>query len=267
MRNITLLAAVSVLAIASPAAARDGSGYVGFDAGVLMADDMDFEFDESAEALDIEAEHKTGFDLDIIGGYDFGMIRAEGELSWKRTTHDGDYVFESTEEADADGETDVRSAMINALFDLGNDQWAFYAGGGVGYASVRNRIESGDSVFDGDRITFKDSGFAWQGIAGVRFAVNEIIDIGLKYRYFDTQNLEDEDDAEFDFTSHSLMFSFIYNMSGARRAPPPPPPMPPLPPAPPPPTQTCPDGSVILATDSCPPPPPPPPPPPEPERG
>ena len=45
------------------------------------------------------------------------------------------------------------------------------------------------------------------------------------------------------------------------------PPAPP-PPAPPPATQTCPDGSVILASDACPvPPPPPPPPPPEPERG
>ena len=54
-----------------------------------------------------------------------------------------------------------------------------------------------------------------------------------------------------------------------RVAPPPPPP----PPRrrrrrPPPATQTCPDGSVILATDTCPaPPPPPPPPPPAPERG
>jgi iron complex outermembrane receptor protein len=49
-----------------------------------------------------------------------------------------------------------------------------------------------------------------------------------------------------------------------------PPPMvaPPPPPPPPPATQTCPDGSVILATDACPaPPPPPPPPPPAPERG
>ena len=46
--------------------------------------------------------------------------------------------------------------------------------------------------------------------------------------------------------------------------PPPPPPPPPAPPA----TQTCPDGSVIAATDTCPPPPPPPPPPPAPvERG
>ncbi len=47
----------------------------------------------------------------------------------------------------------------------------------------------------------------------------------------------------------------------------PPPPPPPPPPAPAPATQTCPDGSVILATDMCPPPPPPPPPPPMPERG
>jgi outer membrane receptor protein involved in Fe transport len=47
-------------------------------------------------------------------------------------------------------------------------------------------------------------------------------------------------------------------------APPAPPPPPPAPPA----TRTCPDGSVILATDACPaPPPPPPPPPPAPERG
>jgi outer membrane receptor protein involved in Fe transport len=43
---------------------------------------------------------------------------------------------------------------------------------------------------------------------------------------------------------------------------------PPPPPPPPPATQTCPDGAVILATDTCPAPPPPPPPPaPAPERG
>ena len=58
---------------------------------------------------------------------------------------------------------------------------------------------------------------------------------------------------------------------GGDRAPPPPPPPPPMPPPPPPPpaaTQTCADGSVILATDACPAPPPPPPPPaPAPERG
>jgi hypothetical protein len=56
---------------------------------------------------------------------------------------------------------------------------------------------------------------------------------------------------------------------GGHVAPPPPspPPPPPPPPAPPPATQTCPNGSVILATATCPVPPPPPPPAPAPERG
>ncbi|MEA3059248.1 MAG: iron complex outerrane recepter protein, partial [Sphingomonadales bacterium] len=56
---------------------------------------------------------------------------------------------------------------------------------------------------------------------------------------------------------------FAHKAPPAYVAPPPPPPPPPAPA-----TQTCPDGSVILATDTCPaPPPPPPPPPPAPERG
>jgi len=59
-----------------------------------------------------------------------------------------------------------------------------------------------------------------------------------------------------------------YSFGGRVAAPPPPPPLPPPPPA----TQTCPDGSVIDATATCPaapppPPPPPPPPTPAPQRG
>jgi len=54
--------------------------------------------------------------------------------------------------------------------------------------------------------------------------------------------------------------------SAAALLPPPPPPPPPLPPPMAPATQTCADGSVVLATEMCPPPPPPPPPAPV-ERG
>ena len=60
---------------------------------------------------------------------------------------------------------------------------------------------------------------------------------------------------------------FLFGGTRAVEVAPPPPPPPPPPPAPPA-TQTCPDGTVILATEVCPaPPPPPPPPPPAPERG
>jgi len=66
-----------------------------------------------------------------------------------------------------------------------------------------------------------------------------------------------------------FLLGATYKFGVAPPAPPPPPPAPPPPPpAPPPATQTCADGSVILATAACPAPPPPPPPPaPAPERG
>jgi hypothetical protein len=56
------------------------------------------------------------------------------------------------------------------------------------------------------------------------------------------------------FTSSMAIIAAIQSMHTMSHAQPPPPPPPP-PPAPA--TQTCPDGSVILATDGCPPPPPP----------
>ena len=66
-----------------------------------------------------------------------------------------------------------------------------------------------------------------------------------------------------------LIVGVRWKMASASPPPPPPPPAPPPPPPPAAPaTQTCTDGSVILATDACPAPPPPPPPPaPAPERG
>ncbi|MFL6725827.1 MAG: outer membrane protein, partial [Sphingomicrobium sp.] len=124
----------------------------------------------------------------------------------------------------------------------------------------------------------EDGAFAWQALAELRSAISENIDVGLKYRYFQTGKLNfgpfcriscgttPSFDLNGKFHSHSLMASLIYNFAGAVAPAPPPPPA--LPPPPPPPaTQTCPDGSVILATSVCPPPPAPPPPPPPVERG
>jgi opacity protein-like surface antigen len=219
MRHLTIFGALGALALASPAVARDHGHYIGIDAGLLMPNDTEFDYDSSDE---LGIEHNNGFDLDLFAGHDFGFVRAEGELSWKRATHDS--YFDESDSIDGDGDTDVRSIMANVLADIGNDKWAFYAGGGAGYAVVRHELDFGQS----SDLDLKDGGFAWQAIAGVRFAMNEMIDIGLKYRYFDTQKLED-DNLDFDFTSHSIMASFIYNWGGERAAPPPPPPPPPEP--------------------------------------
>ena len=259
-----LLAAAAVVAVATPAAARDNSGYFGIEVGALFPQDRAVRVDGVNE---FRIDYKMGVDGDLIAGYDWGLIRGEAELGYKRGEHD---EYTDGASVNADGRTSIYSAMGNLLLDFGNEESAnFYVGAGAGIAwSTLSLEEDGDP----DRFSAKDTNLAWQFIAGVRVPVWTHFDLGAKYRYFNGGRISDEfegDRVSSKFTSHSILASLLYTV-----APPPPPPWPPAPPLPPPPpppppaTQTCPDGTVILATDACPlPPPPPPPPPPEPERG
>ena len=228
---------------------------------------------------------KPGLDLDLVLGYDFGALRLEGELGYKRATVDeiGSRIVTggAVTSSEGDGNVGVTSGMANLLLDFGNDDgFSVYAGPGAGWARVKmNNIVQGVATAD---IEGSDSGFALQGVAGVRYAITPQLDVGLKYRYFRSSRLEynnifggtasaTTDATGARFRSHSLLFSVIYSFAEPAGPPPPPPP----PPAPvvtpvasPPATQACPDGSVVLATDLCPVPPPAPPPPPStPERG
>jgi opacity protein-like surface antigen len=285
MRKYLLTAAAAAAFIATPAFA-DGP-YVGIEGGVLFPNKTTVDANISVGSSNFSytpayrIESDTGFDVDLIGGYDLGMFRLEGELGYKEasiksvtdvntqlladlsdaldeTVTAGDLQFDN-------GKTTVTSAMINALVDFGGAGFGAYAGGGVGYADVRTG-ESGDRDGQG--------GLAWQLIAGAYVPVSSSVNLGLKYRYFQTDRTEFTNDfGDFStserghFSSHSLLASLIFNFGAPapmEMAPPPPPPPPPAPE----PTQTCPDGSVIPASSACPAPPPPPPPPPAPvERG
>ncbi|MEO6434019.1 MAG: outer membrane beta-barrel protein [Sphingomicrobium sp.] len=287
MRNL-LLATAAILAIATPAAARDNSGYVGLEGGVMFPNkshvdaSVDFTDPLVVDLADREiarVDHKTGYDIDAIAGYDFGMFRIEGELGYKRAKNkeleiDQDFIDDLNAGAgtafiasdyDLGGHTSVKSAMLNGLVDFGPDNGINgYVGAGVGRAKVKAFGES-------------DSGWAYQLIAGVRMPVSDAIDVGLKYRYFRTGKLNFNNDVPFTgvgvgsggtvfldndtkYSSHSLLASLIFNFGGVA-APAPMEPVPVMAPPPPPPmaTQTCSDGSVIPATSYCPAPPPPPP--------
>src|SRR4051794_26268687 len=92
----TLLATAAALAIATPATAKDNSGYVGIEGGVLfpksqsVSGTIDFTTTGTPGPVDFgpsrvaTVKSKTGYDLDFVGGYDFGMFRVEGELGYKR---------------------------------------------------------------------------------------------------------------------------------------------------------------------------------------
>jgi opacity protein-like surface antigen len=217
-----LLAAAGVAAlIASPAAARDHSGYFGIEVGPMWAQDSHVTIDGTA-AFDVD--HKMGVDGDLIAGYDFGIVRAEVEGGYKWAKHNKYSTGSSS--IDADGHSRVYSIMGNVLVDLGKDDTVnFYAGGGVGIAWERQNF---DPAFGG--FSVKDSNLAWQGIAGVRAPVFNHFDIGLKYRYFDGGKIRDDISGATigsRFRSHSLLASLIYNFNEVAAPPPPPPPPPP----------------------------------------
>ena len=284
MRKLAIAMALASTGLATPAVARDHSPYVGVEGGIMWVEDMDVDYDDGVLSLPdaVTVSHKSGYDVDLIAGYDFGMLRLEGELGYKRASVNQLRIDPRISGAgpgdnfDADGHGRAMSAMVNLLLDFGDDDGlSGYAGAGVGLASVKYSVDSVTPVGD---IGFSDtdSGLAWQGILGLRYAVSQNIDVGLKYRFFNVPNLKFSAagsqgigvDLDGRWRSHSIMASLIYNFYSPPPPPPPPVAVPPPPPPPPPATQTCPDGSVILATDTCPaPPPPPPPPPPAPERG
>ena len=202
-----LLAAVAAAAIASPALARDGSTYVGAEGGISLVEDTKFDFrDPNNDLKDaVSVGYGTGFDLDLIAGHDFGMIRTEVELGYKHAGVDevvlGQGACATSVQncvLDADGNTHALSAMLNGLLDFGGDDGiGGYAGVGVGFAKVKvsadfsttaPTIPTTDFGFDDS-----DSTFAWQLIAGLRFPVSPNIDVGAKYRFFNASSLDFRD--------------------------------------------------------------------------
>src|SRR5687768_9474510 len=74
MRKLALMAVLASTALATPALARDNAWYVGIEGGAMIVEDMDFDITDAAGVVDstVSVDHKYGFDVDGIIGYDFG---------------------------------------------------------------------------------------------------------------------------------------------------------------------------------------------------
>lgn len=216
-------AAAASLAIAIPAAAQAGSPYVGIEAGLSSgrSNDVDevVDFTTSQDPAspsgpagpeDQEFDdafivpYDKGYDVAVIGGYDFGIIRLELELG-QRSVGLRDLRPDETAESLIDtlnsslnrpseapdpgapglgalangdfqlsGKMRARSAMIDALLELPvTKRSTLYAGGGYGRSWVKALRDS-------------DSAWAWQYILGARYKLSDHVELGIKHRYFNS---------------------------------------------------------------------------------
>jgi OmpA-OmpF porin, OOP family len=258
MRKLAIMVALASTALATQALARDGAWYVGAEGGGVLVEDTDFDIINAAgttpDAMTVET--KLGYDFGGVIGYDVGMFRLELEGSYKRAEVDEiqqtsgvalpiqgdgvpptDYNTTGFNWRGAKGSMRSLSGMVNALLDFGDDDgFQGFVGGGVGIARVKAsaiRVTDASPVI----MTDSDTKFAWQAIAGVRKALTDNIDVGLKYRFFNVDDVKlntyYQSQAKGRFRSHSLLASVIYNFG--EPTPPPPEPTPPPPPVPTPP--------------------------------
>jgi opacity protein-like surface antigen len=238
MRKLAIAVALASTAMATPAVARDHSFYAGLEGGGMFVEDIHLHYTDATRDLSdaYRVNFGTGFDVDAIAGYDFGFIRLEGELAYKHASVDSvnvpataAVIAPTTTGNLSGGKVSVLSGMINALLDFGNDDaLSGYIGGGAGLADVK--LSAATDTPGAHAFSDRDSRFALQAIAGVRYAVSPNIDVGLKYRHMEIRGLKFSDTfngAPFTFSgrlaTNSLLASVIYNFYSP---PPPPPPAP-----------------------------------------
>jgi OOP family OmpA-OmpF porin len=262
MRKLVIGMALASTAIASPTLARDGAWYVELGGGPMIVEDIEFDIGAADNA--VVTDNHTGYDFGGIVGYDFGALRLEAEASYRGADLQslsstgvflpaGNTTAAAAGTYFADGDATVLSFMLNGLFDFGpDDGLQGFVGGGAGVA--RTKVDGASIQVSGPGfLDDSDSGFAWQLLAGVRAPLTDSIDVGLRYRFFNTDDLDFVDtrgrDATTKWRSHSLLGTIGFNFGGA-----------------PAPMQTCWDGTQLPMDATCParpvPPPPPPPPPP-----
>jgi opacity protein-like surface antigen len=201
---------IIALSLVFTASAYSAQGmYVSGNVGYSLVDDLDLT-DGAFPSLDIEMEFDSGVSFAGAIGYRMDNLRFEGEISYQENDIDKVDYF-GVLEVEFTGDVTVLAGLANVYYDFANST-AFtpFVSAGIGMAQV----EINDLNFPGSRlasVSDDDTVFAWQFGGGVSYAVNDMFDIELKYRYLMTEDLEFSDNTEVDGpNSHNISLGMRY---------------------------------------------------------
>ena len=196
---LSIIVMVAVLAPATHCLARQQQrqgAYASAFIGVRVPPDTDVTSTsfQSPVAFSDDVEFDPGINVGGTAGYDFGLIRLEGELSYKYseiksiTDQTDGYQFQSP-----DGNLGTLAMLANLFIDLHNDSPVTpYVGAGIGFASLHLSDTYGTDSRGGPPLrtllyaSDTDTVFAWQAGGGLEVALNRQFSLDLGYRYFAT---------------------------------------------------------------------------------
>ncbi len=214
MRPVTAIFAAGLTAgLAAAASAQDGA-YLGIGAGFNIV--PQYKNTDDFGSFDFATDLGYG----VLGtvGYGWGPIRLEGELGWRDNAVS--QFISPFGSADLRGHLGVASAMANVYYDI-HTGTAFtpYIGGGGGGAWI-NAVNVHSAATGLTVVDRPQTGFAYQGIAGVSYTVNERLSVNADYRYFATERVGVFESASlgqpsimrFNYAAHSVMIGFTYRI-------------------------------------------------------
>lgn len=153
--------------------------YVGVDGGVNILEDAKI---SDARGNSATVGSKTGYVLQMQGGYDFGGPKAEFEIGYRNS---GLKTVADTSEVG--GHSSSLSFMTNGIYEfLPKSSWHPFVGAGIGMARVSARWEENGS----NMVEDSDWQFAYQAMAGIGYDLTRNWGVKAQYRYFATLDPE-----------------------------------------------------------------------------
>ena len=145
---------------------------------------LDAAFDPGAAAV-------AAFGFEWVDGWRF-----EGEVSWRRS------AFDSIDNVPVDrGRADIQAAMINVYYGFRKGATVNpYLGAGLGVA----RFVISDLAVGVATVDDSGGGMAWQGIAGVDFALSPAWTLSLDYRFFAVDEVKMTDSLQIPFKANYM---------------------------------------------------------------
>lgn len=219
MRILALAAiGLGVTSYAPAGHAAPKGPFVGIMGGVNFSGDQDIS--GTGVGINRNVDTDTGWAVMPSIGYRYGNgVRTEFELGYRSNDVDG---VSGAAAAASGGEITAKSAMLNLLYDVDTGSRLMpYVGAGIGYAQVD---------YDGvrpvgvgvNRINDDDNVFAYQGMAGLSYWVNESLEVAAEYRYFATQDPDFRTSAgvnvEGEYDSHSALVGLRWNFGVKQQA-------------------------------------------------
>lgn len=226
MKRSLVLAGTALATVMSQQALAGGeemSGHVWYLSAAAGANWSDSFTDIPAVTPTFTTAH--GIDADTgwtvaasVGHRMHGNWRIEAELAGRWNDFDGGLSGPGTF-INITGDLQVLAAMANVVVDIPmGEKFALMLGAGVGYAWASADFTISGSTGAGISTTSAsedDSGFAYQGIAGVSFDVGERSELFLEYRYFAVSGVDVfapliDEDAD----SHAVRVGLRFDMNG-----------------------------------------------------